>query len=77
MDNKKYAELLKKVLTEVIDFKSGVIQEIDTEKQENGCVLDVKWKRNVHFILHIIERDRSSWYYVEKMGSKSYVVIGV
>ena len=81
MNNERYVELVKSILAEVlnrIDFKNGIIQEVDREKREKGYILDVRWKRNVHFILHISRWDGCSWYYVERSGeqvSHSYLSI--
>lgn len=62
-------DILAEVLNRV-DFKSGVIQEISSERQEEGYILDVRWKRNVHFILYINKWAGCYWYYAERNGEK-------
>lgn len=73
MDNEKYTELAEKIRTEImdkIDFKNGIIQEISKEKQEAGYVLDVRWKRDVHFILWLNRWNGSFWYYAQRNGEE-------
>ena len=53
-----------------IDLKGGVVQKISKDKQEKGCILDVRWKRNVHFVLYITRWNGRGWYFAERDGDK-------
>lgn len=53
-------------LTQKLDFKTGVIQDIDTQDRDKGFVLDVRFKRNVHLVLQAYERYNRNWYYVTR-----------
>lgn len=71
MDNRRYVESVKNTLAEIldkIDFKSGVIQERTENKQNDGCILDVKWKKSIHFILYINKWNGSYRYCAERNG---------
>lgn len=71
MNNEDYINLVESVSEQVldkIDFKRGIVQECTDEMRENGCAFDVRWKRNVHLILHIDRWRGSYWYHVERNG---------
>lgn len=73
MDDEEYTEFATQIRADVldkIDFKSGVLQEISKDKKEMGCILDVRWKRNVHLVLYISKWNRTGWYYAERNGDK-------
>lgn len=73
MKSEKYNELVQRIQTEMpnrIDFKNGVIQHIDSDKQETGCIFDVRWKRNIHFILRINKWSGVCQYYAERNGEQ-------
>lgn len=73
-----YKELVKESLEEVldkIDFKSGVIQESTVDRQKDGYILEVRWKRNVRFVLYVNKWNRTYHYYAARDGdqvSRSY-----
>lgn len=69
MDDEKHAEVIRLILDKV-DFKSGIIQNISKDKQEIGCILDIKWKRNVHFVLYLNKWNGCFWYWSERNGEK-------
>lgn len=50
---KQIAEEINCDVCEKIDFKSGIRQEISGEQFNNGIILDVRWKKDVHFILRM------------------------
>lgn len=74
MEYDKFTEQIEKIHTELlkrIDFKSGVIQEISHREREAGRILDVRWKRNIHFIVFLNKwNNNTCWYYVEKNGEQ-------
>lgn len=72
MGNETYMELIENIRSQIldkIDFRNGMLQEINRDKQELGYILDVRWKRNVHFILKLISRwSEGCFYYAERNG---------
>lgn len=62
---KKLTEPIRTLLLERIDFMNGVVQESDEEAIQQGRVLDVRWKGNVHFILQMYRQDWG-WYFAER-----------
>lgn len=72
MEYNEITELEEKIRTEIlnrIDFKNGVLQEISNAERKAGRLLDVRWKRNVHFILHINRWNNNAfWYYAMRNG---------
>lgn len=73
MNNEDYINLVESISKQVldkIDFKRGIVQECNDEMRKNGCVLDVRWKMNVHIILYMNRFQGSCWYYVERNGEK-------
>lgn len=78
MENNKIETIRQNVLEDIIeniDFKNGVIQEISQEKKEMGYILDVRWKRDVHFVMYINQLPYV-WYYASRNGervSSSYI----
>ncbi len=67
---KKLAEEIKKEVLEKIDFKNGVVQEVNEEKFNSGYVLDVRWKKDVHFILYVNRWAAKCLYYVARNGEQ-------
>lgn len=71
MDEEKFSEIAEKIKKEVfekIDFKNGVVQEVNEEKRNIGYVLDVRWKRGVHLILCVNRWHGTCSYYAERNG---------
>ena len=72
MDKEQYkilAEQIRPLLLEQIDFKKGIVQEINEEAIQQGCVLDVRWKGNVHFVLKMYSMD-FGWYFAQRDGEQ-------
>ena len=67
---KQMAEKIKCEFFETIDFKNGVVQEIDENKFNNGTILDIRWKKDVHFILYINRCAGKCLYYVLRNGEQ-------
>ena len=63
-------EAVKKEVSKKIDFKKGVIQEISKEKVQYGYALDVRWKKDVHFILYVNRWSGTYSYYATRNGEK-------
>ena len=47
------ADEIKREVCERIDFKNGIIREINEVQFKNGIIWDVRWKEDVHFILRV------------------------
>jgi len=45
------AEEIKREVCEKINFKNGILREINEVQFNNGIILDVRWKKDVHFVL--------------------------
>lgn len=67
---KKLAEEIKREVLEKIDFKNGVLQEVSEEKFKTGYVLDVRWKKDVHFILYVNRWSGKCLYYATRKGEQ-------
>lgn len=73
MEKEKIENLRQSVLEgimEKIDFKNGVIQEISQEKREMGYLVDVRWKRGVHFIVYLSPWAGQVWCYASRNGEQ-------
>jgi len=68
----RFTEDEKKIRTEIleqIDFKTGILQELDDKMLKAGHILDVRWKQNVHFALYINKwNPKTCQYCVERDG---------
>lgn len=67
---KQMAEKIKCDVCKTVDFKNGVVQEIGEDKFNNGIVLDIRWKKDVHFILYINRYAGKCLYYVLRNGEQ-------
>lgn len=70
MDKETYislAEQIRPLLLERIDFKNGILQEVNEEAVQQGRVLDVRWKGNMHFVLDMYSSD-FGWYFALRDG---------
>lgn len=73
---KQMSEEIKRDVLEKIDFKNGIVQEIREDKLNSGYILDIRWKKDVHFILCINRWSGKCLYYVLRNGeqvSSSYI----
>ena len=73
MDSEKYTERIEQIQRELlnrVDFKSGVIQDISSDEQETGCILDVRWKGNVHLVLQLNRWNGGIWYDAQRNGEQ-------
>lgn len=68
MYKEEFTELAAQMIRR-IDFKDGVVQELLEEELTKGCVLDVRWKGNLHFVLQICHSSWA-WYYAERNGER-------
>lgn len=66
---KKSIEEMLAELQGKIDFHNGVILERTEMEQNEGAILDVRWKGDVHFILYVSRWNRPYFYYYVKKGS--------
>lgn len=64
------ADEIKREVCERIDFKNGIIREINEVQFKNGIILDVRWKEDVHFILRVNRWSGRYSYYVLRNGEQ-------
>lgn len=70
MDKEDYrtlTEQIRPLLLKRMDFKEGVVLEMNEEAMQQGRVLDVCWKGNIHFVLEMYSID-FGWYFAERDG---------
>lgn len=64
------AEEIKRKVCEKINFKNGILQEINEVQFNNGIILDARWKKDVHFILCVNRWSGKYLYYVLRNGEQ-------
>lgn len=62
------AEEIKREVCEKINFKNGILREINEVQFNNGIILDVRWKKDVHFVLCVNRWSGKYLYYVLQIG---------
>ena len=50
------AEEIKREVCEKINFKNGILREINEVQFNNGIILDVRWKKDVHFLILSVKK---------------------
>lgn len=67
---KQTAEEIRCNVCEKIDFKNGIIQKISDDRFNNGIILDIRWKKDVRFILFLNRWSKKCLYYVVRNGEQ-------